>query len=87
MTDARANVCVTCELPWLVCGCAPGEAKPAPVAVPADIEERGEPNCDLCDKGRVEEVCGNGFMEWVCDTCGYTSIEVYDDDDDLYCPE
>jgi len=87
MTDARETVCGKCELPWLVCGCAPGEAKPVPVAVPADVKERGEPNCDLCDTGRVEEECGNGFSEWVCDSCGHASIEMYDDDDDLHRPE
>ena len=92
MTDARANVCVKCELPWLVCGCAPGEAKPTPAAVPADVEVRGEPNCDMCllkdGKGRIEEEHGNGCSIYVCDTCGWIEdIIFYDEEDDLYPPE
>ena len=87
MTDVRDTCCTACELPWVVCGCAPGEAKPAPLAAPADVEKRGEPNCDLCAKGRMEETAGNGFSEYDCDTCGHFSIVVYDEDDDLHGPE
>lgn len=91
MTDARANVCVKCELPWLVCGCAPGEAKTTPAVVPADAETRGEPNCDMCllkdGKGRIEEIRGNGHWEYVCDTCGWFEVIIDEDDDDLHRPE
>jgi len=82
VSDVRNTLCENCELPWLVCGCDPADARPIRFASPADEPERGEPNCDLCPTGRMEEKCGNGFAEWVCDRCGHFSIDVYDDDDE-----
>ena len=58
----------------------------------ADVEVRGEPNCDMCllrdGKGRIEEERENGYWVYVCDTCGWIMDIVFDEEDDeLHCPE
>lgn len=45
----------------------------------------GAPNCDLCANtrgGRMVHERGNGVDVYTCDTCGHTSIDIDEDDDD-----